>query len=31
MRGHDVKLWGTWLDDALLDAVDAGSRTRACA
>ncbi len=21
MRGHDVRLWGTWLDDALLDAV----------
>ncbi len=20
MRGHDVHLWGTWLDDALLDA-----------
>jgi glycerol-3-phosphate dehydrogenase (NAD(P)+) len=19
MRGHDVRLWGTWLDDALLD------------
>jgi len=24
MRGHDVRLWGTWLDDALLDATDAG-------
>jgi glycerol-3-phosphate dehydrogenase (NAD(P)+) len=24
MRGHDVKLWGTWLDDALLDAVERG-------
>ena len=23
-RGHDVRLWGTWLDDALLDAVDQG-------
>jgi glycerol-3-phosphate dehydrogenase (NAD(P)+) len=22
MRGHDVRLWGTWLDDALLDAVE---------
>lgn len=21
MRGHDVRLWGTWLDDALIDAV----------
>jgi glycerol-3-phosphate dehydrogenase (NAD(P)+) len=21
MRGHDVKLWGTWLDDALVTAV----------
>ena len=20
MRGHDVRLWGTWLDDELLDA-----------
>jgi glycerol-3-phosphate dehydrogenase (NAD(P)+) len=24
-RGHDVRLWGTWLDDALLDAVDRGN------
>lgn len=24
MRGHDVRLWGTWLDDALLDEVVAG-------
>jgi glycerol-3-phosphate dehydrogenase (NAD(P)+) len=23
-RGHDVRLWGTWLDDALLDACDRG-------
>jgi glycerol-3-phosphate dehydrogenase (NAD(P)+) len=23
-RGHDVRLWGTWLDDALLDAVERG-------
>ncbi|MCU1424139.1 MAG: glycerol-3-phosphate dehydrogenase [Microbacteriaceae bacterium] len=23
-RGHQVKLWGTWLDDHLLDAVEAG-------
>jgi glycerol-3-phosphate dehydrogenase (NAD(P)+) len=23
-RGHDVVLWGTWLDDALLDALDRG-------
>jgi glycerol-3-phosphate dehydrogenase (NAD(P)+) len=23
-RGHDVRLWGTWLDDDLLDAVDRG-------
>jgi glycerol-3-phosphate dehydrogenase (NAD(P)+) len=23
-RGHDVKLWGTWLDDALLDACERG-------
>ncbi|MDB4942432.1 MAG: Glycerol-3-phosphate dehydrogenase [Labilithrix sp.] len=21
MQGHDVRLWGTWLDDALVDAV----------
>src|SRR5262245_47118114 len=21
MRGHDVRLWGTWLDDAMIDAV----------
>ena len=24
MRGHDVRLWGTWLDDALIDAVEQG-------
>jgi glycerol-3-phosphate dehydrogenase (NAD(P)+) len=24
MRGHDVRLWGTWLDDPLLDAVERG-------
>lgn len=24
MRGHDVRLWGTWLDDPLLDACDRG-------
>ncbi len=23
-RGHDVRLWGTWLDDPLLDAVERG-------
>ena len=23
-RGHDVRLWGTWLDDALLDPVEKG-------
>lgn len=23
-RGHEVRLWGTWLDDHLLDAVEAG-------
>ena len=23
-RGHDVSLWGTWQDDALLDALDRG-------
>ncbi|OJY29629.1 MAG: hypothetical protein BGO98_48220 [Myxococcales bacterium 68-20] len=22
MRGHDVRLWGTWLDDALVEAVE---------
>lgn len=22
--GHDVRLWGTWLDDHLLDAIEAG-------
>ena len=22
MRGHEVRLWGTWLDDALVDAVE---------
>jgi glycerol-3-phosphate dehydrogenase (NAD(P)+) len=25
MRGHDVRLWGTWLDDALLDACERGA------
>lgn len=25
LRGHDVRLWGTWLDDALIAAVEAGS------
>src|SRR6516164_9274152 len=24
MRGHDVHLWGTWLDDALLDPCERG-------
>ena len=24
-RGHEVRLWGTWLDDELLDAVDRGA------
>ena len=24
MRGHDVRLWGTWLDDALLDPCERG-------
>ena len=24
-RRHDVRLWGTWLDDALLDAVERGA------
>jgi glycerol-3-phosphate dehydrogenase (NAD(P)+) len=24
MRGHDVRLWGTWLDDAMLDPVERG-------
>lgn len=24
MRGHDVRLWGTWLDDPLIDAVEQG-------
>lgn len=23
-RGHEVRLWGTWLDDHLLDAIEAG-------
>jgi glycerol-3-phosphate dehydrogenase len=23
-RGHDVRLWGTWLDDSLLDACERG-------
>ncbi|HEY3593476.1 MAG TPA: 3-hydroxyacyl-CoA dehydrogenase NAD-binding domain-containing protein, partial [Polyangiaceae bacterium] len=23
-RGHDVRLWGTWLDDAMLDPVEKG-------
>src|SRR5688500_9003273 len=22
MRGHDVRLWGTWLDDTLIEAVE---------
>ncbi len=25
MRGHEVRLWGTWLDDALLDACERGA------
>src|SRR5262245_12685293 len=24
MRGHDVRLWGTWLDDALIEAGEQG-------
>src|SRR5579864_5893232 len=24
LRGHDVRLWGTWLDDALLEPVERG-------
>ena len=24
MRGHDVRLWGTWLDDVLVEAVEQG-------
>jgi glycerol-3-phosphate dehydrogenase (NAD(P)+) len=24
MRGHTVRLWGTWLDDAMLDPIDRG-------
>ncbi len=24
MRGHDVRLWGTWLDDALIEPVEQG-------
>jgi glycerol-3-phosphate dehydrogenase (NAD(P)+) len=24
-RGHEVRLWGTWLDDALLDACERGA------
>src|SRR5579871_5515316 len=24
LRGHDVRLWGTWLDDALLDPCERG-------
>ena len=24
MRGHDVRLWGTWLDDPLLDVAERG-------
>ena len=23
-RGHDVRLWGTWLDDAMLDPCERG-------
>jgi glycerol-3-phosphate dehydrogenase (NAD(P)+) len=26
LRGHDVRLWGTWHDDALLDPVDRGEK-----
>jgi glycerol-3-phosphate dehydrogenase (NAD(P)+) len=26
MRGHDVRLWGTWLDDSLLDACIGGGK-----
>jgi glycerol-3-phosphate dehydrogenase (NAD(P)+) len=26
MRGHEVHLWGTWLDDALLDACERGEK-----
>lgn len=25
LRGHDVRLWGTWLDDAMIDAVERGA------
>jgi glycerol-3-phosphate dehydrogenase (NAD(P)+) len=25
MRGHDVRLWGTWLDDALIEPVERGA------
>jgi glycerol-3-phosphate dehydrogenase (NAD(P)+) len=25
MRGHDVRLWGTWLDDAMIAPVEAGN------
>ncbi len=24
MRGHDVRLWGTWLDDAMVEAIEQG-------
>jgi glycerol-3-phosphate dehydrogenase (NAD(P)+) len=24
MRGHDVRLWGTWLDDAMIEALEQG-------
>lgn len=27
-RGHEVRVWGTWLDDDLLDAVEAGRNLR---
>ena len=26
MRGHEVHLWGTWLDDALLEACERGEK-----
>jgi len=27
-RGHDVRLWGTWLDDAMLEPCERGSEHR---
>ena len=24
MRGHEVRLWGTWLDEAMVDAIERG-------